>query len=148
MRTCVAVGAKLHLIKPLGFSLDENSIKRCAVNYLKEIDYVVYADFADFLQKNNGYFVFLSRYGTKNYTEVDYVNYDNVYLFFGNESKGIPWEILKKYQSNCYRIPTTAHFRSLNLANAVAIVAYEVMRQCDFSNLSEKDQIKGENFWL
>jgi len=147
MRTCAATNSKLHLIKPLGFSLDEKNIKRSAVNYLDKVDYQVYENFEDFLSKNNGEFYFLTRYGKKPHTSFDYSNKDNIYLFFGKESTGIPKEILRNYLDRCLRIPATANVRSLNLSNCVAIMVYEVLRQQDYPDLLKTEPFKGED-WL
>jgi len=148
MRTCAATNTKLHLIKPLGFSLDEKYIKRSAVNYLDKVDYQVYENFEDFLSKNNGEFYFLTRYGKKPHTSFDYSNKEkNIYLFFGKESTGIPKEILRNYLDRCLRIPSTDNVRSLNLSNCVAIMVYEVLRQQDYPNLLRTEPFKGED-WL
>ena len=96
MRTCAGTGVKLHLIKPLGFLLDEKSIKRSGANYIDSCDYVVYENYDGFLSKNDGEFYFLTRYGTKTHTDFDYSDTTkNMYLVFGRESTGIPKEILK-----------------------------------------------------
>ena len=148
MRTCAATNAKLHLIKPLGFSLDEKNIKRSAVNYLDKVNYQVYDNFEDFLSKNKGEFYFLTRYGKKPHTSFDYSNIEkDIYLFFGKESTGIPKEILKNYLDRCLRIPATDNVRSLNLSNCVAIVLYEVLRQQDYPDLLKTEPFKGED-WL
>jgi len=148
MRTCAATNAKLHLIKPLGFSLDEKYIKRSAVNYIEKVNYQVYENFEDFLSKNDGEFYFLTRYGKKAHTSFDYSNPEkNIYLFFGKESTGIPKEILRNYLDRCLRIPSTDNVRSLNLSNCVAIMVYEVLRQQDYPNLLRTEPFKGED-WL
>jgi len=148
MRTCAATNAKLHLIKPLGFSLDEKYIKRSAVNYLDKVNYQVYENFEEFLSKNDGEFYFLTRYGKKPHTSFDYSDKEkNIYLFFGKESTGIPKEILKKYLDRCLRIPATDNVRSLNLSNCVAIMVYEVLRQQEYSGLLKTEPFKGED-WL
>ncbi len=144
MRTCVAIGAHLHLIKPFGFALSQTS--RSAVNYTENLKYFVYEDYQDFFQKNNGMFLFYTRYATKEYSCVQFCNKQNYYLIFGKESTGIPKEILKENLENCFRIPTTNNVRSLNLANSVAIVAYEAMRQLSFEGLLSYDVHKGIDF--
>lgn len=147
MRTCAATNAKLHLIKPLGFSLEEKYIKRSGVNYIDKVDYTVYESFEEFLSKNNGEFYFLTRYGKKPHTTFDYSDKTkNIYLFFGKESTGIPKEILRNYLDRCLRIPTTDNVRSLNLSNCVAIVLYEVLRQQDFPKLLRTEPFKGEDY--
>lgn len=147
MRTCAGTGVKLHLIKPLGFSLDENSIKRSGANYIDSCDYAVYENYEDFFSKNQGEFYFLTRYGTKTYTDFDYSDTSkNIYLVFGRESTGIPKEILKKHLETCLRIPTNDSIRALNLSNCVAIMVYEVLRQQDFPDLLKYDIFKGERY--
>lgn len=147
MRTCAGTGVKLHLIKPLGFSLDENSIKRSGANYIDSCDYTVYENYEDFFSKNQGEFYFLTRYGTKTYTDFDYSDTSkNIYLVFGRESTGIPKEILKKHLETCLRIPTNDSIRALNLSNCVAIMVYEVLRQQDFPDLLKYDIFKGERY--
>ena len=147
MRTCAGTGAKLHLIEPLGFSLDEKAIKRSGVNYIEHCDYVVYKDWDSFLDKNKGEFYFLTRYGQQTHTDVDYTAQDkDIYLVFGKESTGIPKEILKKHINNCYRIPINDNIRALNLSNCVALVLYEVLRQQDYPNLLKREPFKGEDY--
>ena len=147
MRTCAGTGAKLHLIEPLGFSLDEKYLKRSAVNYLEYCDYTVYSNFEDFCSKNKGTYYYLTRYGKKPHTSFDYSNREeNIYLIFGKESTGIPKEILKKDLEHCMRIPINANIRALNLSNSVAIMLYEVLRQQDFPNLLRTEPFKGENY--
>ncbi len=146
MRTCVATNSKLHLIKPLGFSLDESSIKRSGVNYIDKLEYFVYENFEDFKSKNVGEYYFLTRYGRKPHTYFKYNEEDNIYLIFGKESTGIPKEILKKYLDKCMRIPMTDKVRALNLSNSVAIALYEVLRQQDFNNLLREEPHKGVDY--
>ena len=146
MRTCVGINAVLHLIRPFGFSLTDNSLKRYGVNYLDKLNYFVYDDFEQFLKKNQGNYLFFTRYATNNYSEIKYNLKEQYYLFFGKESKGIDKEMLNKYRSNCYRIPTSKNIRSLNLANAVAIAVYDAMRQLNFSELEGHDVFKGQNY--
>lgn len=146
MRTCVAINAKLHLIKPLGFSLDENSIKRSGVNYIDKLDYTVYENISDFFNKNTGDYYFLTRYATSRYTDFNYTEKEDIFLIFGKESTGIPKEILQKNREKCLRIPTTDNVRSLNLSNCVSIVAFEVLRQRGFEGLLCYDSFKGEHY--
>jgi len=147
MRTCVATGAKLHLIEPLGFRLDEKSIKRSGVNYIYNLDYEIYNDYEDFLSKNEGEFYYFTRYGKKPHSSFDYSdNSKNIYLIFGKESTGIPKEILSKDLDRCMRIPMSDNVRSLNLSNCVAIVLYEVLRQQDYNDLLRYEPFKGEDY--
>ena len=147
MRTCAGTGTKLHLIKPLGFSLDENHLKRAGVNYIENCDYNVYENWEDFSLKNRGTFYYLTRYGKKPHTSFDYgdIN-EEIYLIFGKESTGIPKEILKQDLEHCMRIPINANIRALNLSNCVAIMLYEVLRQQDYRNLLRTEPFKGANY--
>ena len=148
MRTCAATGAKLHLIRPLGFRLDATSIKRSGVNYIDKVDYTLYDDYEDFCSKNDGEYYFMTRYGKKAHSEFDYSDkFKNIYLIFGKESTGIPKELLRGYLDRCLRIPTNDNVRSLNLSNCVALVLYEVLRQQDYPNLLRTEPHKGED-WL
>lgn len=147
MRTCAGTGVKLHLIKPLGFALDEAHIKRAGVNYIEHCDYQVYENWEDFKSKNDGQFYYLTRYGKKPHTSFDYSNQDeNIYLVFGKESTGIPKEILKNDLEHCMRIPMNANIRALNLSNSVAIMVFEVLRQQDYRDLLRVEPFKGENY--
>ena len=147
MRTCVATGCKLHLIKPLGFSLDEKYIRRSGVNYIDKCDYTVYENFEDFKSKNSGIYYYLTRYGKKPHTSFNYSNVDeNIYFIFGKESTGIPKSILQKDLKHCMRIPMTADVRALNLSNSVAIMVYEALRQQNYRDLLFTEPHKGANF--
>ena len=147
MRTCVATNTKLHLIKPLGFSLDEKSIKRSGANYIDKLDYQVYDNYEDFKSKNDGTYYFFTRYGKKPHSDFDYSNNEeNIYLIFGKESSGIDKKILIDNLDYCMRIPMTENVRSLNLSNCVAIVVYEVLRQQNYNDLIRHEVQKGENF--
>ena len=148
MRTCVATNTKLHLIEPLGFSLDEKSVKRSGVNYIDKLEYTVYKNWDDFVNKNkDGDFYFFTRYGHKPHTSFDYSNKDkNIYLVFGKESTGIPKEILRPNIDKCMRIPMTKNVRSLNLSNCCAIVLYEVLRQQNYRDLLFEEPHKDKNF--
>ncbi len=147
MRTCAATNTRLHLIKPLGFSLDEKSIKRSGANYIDNCDYTVYEDWEDFASKNEGDYYFLTRYGKKPHTSFDYSNRDkNIYLVFGRESSGIPKEILKDYLDKCLRIPMTDKVRALNLSNCAAIMIYEVLRQQNYNDLLKEEPFKGADY--
>ena len=147
MRTCAATNAKLHLIEPLGFSLDEKYIKRSAVNYLEFCDYKVYKNFDDFKETNKGTYYYLTRYGKKPHTSFDYSDpNENIYFIFGKESTGIPKEILKNDLERCMRIPMNEHVRALNLSNSVAVMTYEALRQQNYLNLSFVEPFKGEDY--
>ena len=147
MRTCVATNTRLHLIEPLGFSLDEKSIKRSGVNYIDKLEYYVYKNWDEFKSKNKGTYYYFTRYGKKPHTSFDYSNKDEeIYLIFGKESTGIPREILSQDLDHCMRIPMTSNVRSLNLSNCCAIVLYEVLRQQDYRDLLRTEPHKSENF--
>lgn len=138
-RTCVAAGASLHLIGPLGFRLDEKSLKRAGMDYWKELDVTVYDDYQDFLQKNpDAVIYYVTTKGKHVYSDVAYE--PGSYLMFGKESGGIPEEILKAHPESCVRIPMLDGARSLNLSNSVAIVLYEALRQQQFTDM----QLTGE----
>jgi len=147
MRTCVATGTKLHLIEPLGFKLDESSIKRSGVNYIDKLEYTVYRNWNDFKEKNKGTYYFFTRYGHKPHSSFDYSNKDeDIYLIFGKESTGIPKEILREDLDRCMRIPMTDNVRSLNLSNCAAIVLYEVLRQQNYRDLLRDEPHKDKDF--
>ncbi len=147
MRTCAATNTKLHLIKPLGFNLDEKSIKRSGANYINNCDYAIYENYEDFLSKNHGDYYYFTRYGKKPPTSFDFSDeHKNIYLVFGRESTGIPKEILKGNLNNCLRIPMTDKVRALNLSNCVAIMVYEVLRQQNYSGLLFEEPFKGANY--
>lgn len=149
MRTCVATNATLHLIKPLGFSLDEKHLRRSGLDYIDKLNYHIYDDFDHFQASNPGKYYFLTRYGHKNYKDIDFtIANDKIYLIFGKESTGIDRHLLKKNLDNCFRIPTTDKVRSLNLSNAVAILTYEVLSQFQFPDLftEEPETLKGANY--
>ena len=148
MRTCVATGAKLHLIEPLGFVLNDKTIKRSGVNYIDKLNYQVYEDFNEFTKKNKGDYYFFTRYGKKPHTSFNFSDKEKeIYLIFGKESTGIPKEILRNYLDRCTRIPTTSSVRALNLSNCVAVATYEVLRQQDYPSLQKTEPHKGED-WL
>ena len=146
MRTCVATNTRLHLIKPLGFILDDKNLKRSGVNYIDKLDYELYDDWEDFKSKNNGTYYFFTRYGKKPHTEFNYKKDDNIYLIFGKESTGIPKEILKDYLDHCTRIPMTDNVRALNLSNSAAIAIYEVLRQQNYNDLLKEEPHKGADY--
>lgn len=147
MRTCAGTGVKLHLIKPLGFSLEDKYIKRSAVNYLEYCDYTVYENYDDFLSKNKGVFYYLTRYGRKPHTSPDFRNVnEDIYLVFGKESTGIPKNILKNDLAHCLRIPMNNHIRALNLSNSVAVVVFEVLRQQNYPDLLFEEPFKGADY--
>ena len=139
-RTCVAAGARLHLIEPLGFRLGEKMIRRAGMDYWDKLDVRTYLDYEDFLQQNPGAKIyFATTKGQRLYTEIRYE--EDCYLMFGKESAGIPEEILVKHPDRCIRIPMGKDIRSLNLANSVAIVLYEALRLNHFADLQTEGQL-------
>ena len=147
MRTCAGTGTKLHLIEPLGFKINDKTIKRCGVNYIENCDYTIYEDFEDFKSKNKGTYYYLTRYGKKPHTSFDYSNQDeNIYFIFGKESTGIPKEILKNDLDHCMRIPMNDKIRALNVSNSVAIMLFEALRQQDYPNLLREEPFKGSDY--
>ena len=148
MRTCVATDTKLHLIKPLGFSIDDAHLRRSGVNYIDKSKYEVYEDFEDFQSKNKGIYYYFTRYGHKPHTSFDYSNPNNEDLFFifGKESTGIPKDILQRDLEHCMRIPMTDKVRALNVSNSVAIVIYEALRQQNYNDLLCEEPHKGSDY--
>ncbi len=139
-RTCVAAGARLHLIEPLGFRLNEKMIRRAGMDYWEKLDVRRYIDYEEFLQQNPGAKIYYATTkAQKLYTEVSYE--EDCYLMFGKESAGIPEEILVDHPDTCVRIPMLEEIRSLNLANSVAIVLYEALRQNHFASMQTKGQL-------
>lgn len=138
-RTCVATGTSLHLIEPLGFRLDEKSIKRAGMDYWEHLDVTRYVNYQQFKEKHPSAKIWMATTKAKQvYTEVSYGPDD--YIMFGKESGGIPEEILVENEETCIRIPMLDQIRSLNLSNSVAIVLYEALRQNHFSDM----QLEGE----
>jgi tRNA (cytidine/uridine-2'-O-)-methyltransferase len=147
MRTCVATNTPLHLIKPLGFSLEDKYVKRCGVNYIDKCVYTVYENIDEFFEKNKGEYYFLTRYGHKTGDSFDYSDSSkNIYFIFGKESTGIPKEILKPHIDRCIRIPMTDNVRALNLSNTVAIMTYEALRQQNYNDLLRDEPHKSKTF--
>ena len=139
-RTCVATGARLHLIEPLGFMINDKMLKRAGLDYWPKLDVTVYEDFQDFLSKNPGAKIYMATTKSKQkYTDVSYE--EDAYIMFGKESAGIPEELLLENKDNCVRIPMMPGERSLNLSNSVAIVVYEGLRQQGFPDLEEAGQL-------
>ncbi len=147
IRTCAGSNARLHLIKPLGFSLDEKNVRRSAVNHIDDIEMFIYEDWNDFISKNQGEFYFITRYGKKPHSTFDYSNVDeNIYFIFGSESSGLPKKITIDYLDKCLRIPMSNKIRSLNLSNCVTMVVYEALRQQDYHDLCFEEPFKGADF--
>lgn len=135
-RTCAATGTRLHIIEPMGFTPDDKKLKRAGLDYWHLLDITYYKNLDDFFDKNpNGEYRFFTTKAQNHYVDVEYS--DNVYLFFGKETKGLPEELLFKHPNECVRIPmiNDSAARSLNLSNSVAIAVYEVLRQWNYPNL-------------
>ena len=147
MRTCVATNTTLHLIEPLGFSLDDKYMKRSSMDYIKDLHYFVYPSWEDFASKNPGSYYFLTRYGKKPHSAFDFSNCEEeIYFVVGRESTGIDKHILKDHLETCMRLPMVADARSLNVSNCAAIMIYEALRQQDYVGLSKSEVLKGEHF--
>ena len=139
-RTCVAAGAKLHLIEPLGFRLNEKYVKRAGMDYWKDVDMATYVNYADFLEKKpQAHIYYVTTKARQIYSDVSYE--PGCCLMFGKESGGIPEEILKAHEADCVRIPMLGETRSLNLSNAVAIVLYEALRQNRFPDMKLQGEL-------
>ena len=139
-RTCVATGTSLHLIEPLGFRLDEKSIKRAGMDYWQHLDLKRYINFDDFKQQNPNAKIWMATTKAKHvYTDVEFCPDD--FIMFGKESAGIPEEILVDYEDTCIRIPMLSEIRSLNLSNSVAIVLYEALRQQGFAGMQTEGEL-------
>ena len=139
-RTCAAIGAVLHLVKPLGFSIDSKHVKRAGLDYWDSIQLFVHDSFEELFDKYEAHqFFFSSTKALNIYSDVDYP--DETFLVFGKETKGIDEEILLNNKDNCIRIPMKDGIRSLNLSNSVAVVAFEVLRQKDFPGFVKKGRL-------
>ena len=139
-RTCVVAGARLHLIEPLGFSINDKMVKRAGLDYWDKLDVTVYDDFNDFCERNPGAKIYMATTKAhKTYTEVSYE--PDCYIMFGKESAGIPEEILVDHEDTCVRIPMIGDIRSLNLSNSVAIVLYEALRQNNFDHMNQEGHL-------
>lgn len=133
-RTCVAAGARLHLIEPLGFHINEKMVKRAGLDYWDKLDVTVYDNYEDFLEKNPRAKIYMATTKAPHtYCDVRYE--DDCYIMFGKESAGIPEDILVQHPDTAIRIPMIGDIRSLNLSNSVAIVLYEALRQHDFADM-------------
>lgn len=139
-RTCVATNTALHLIRPLGFSTDDKSLKRAGMDYWKDLKVFYYDNFEDFLEKNPGaHIIMATTKALKTYDNVRYKEED--FIMFGSEGSGIPEEILLKYKEDCVRIPMIADYRSLNLSNSAAIILYEALRQQGFCGFNMQGKL-------
>jgi len=138
-RTCACTGASLHLVKPLGFSIDDTHLKRAGLDYWKYLDVTVHESLADFLEFAKGKPMRLaSTKSSKNHTQTDYP--DDCFILFGRESKGLPEALLKEHYKDCVRIPMMGNLR--NLSNSVAIVVYEALRQSGFEDMEQQGHLR------
>ncbi len=139
-RTCAVTGAKLHLIRPLGFEVTDKNLKRAGLDYWHELDITYYDNLADFFEKNPDSVCYYFTTKAKNiHSDVDYPN--NCYIFFGREDAGLPEDLLFENPHSCVRIPMRPKLRSLNLSNSVAIAVYEILRQWDYPELSTEGSL-------
>lgn len=139
-RTCAATGAKLHLVHPLGFRIDEKAVKRAGLDYWDKLEIEEHDSFEKFLEKYNPEeknMLFVTTKGKHVYSEPNYKEMDEIFILFGKETKGLPEDTLLKYIDKTIRIPMRPTLRSLNLSNSVSIVVYDIFRQCNFEGLEE-----------
>jgi tRNA (cytidine/uridine-2'-O-)-methyltransferase len=138
-RTCAVTGARLHLVKPLGFEIDDKKLKRAGLDYWDKLDITYYDSTEEFLAACDGEMFFFTTKGRTVHSDMEYP--DNAYIIFGREDAGLPEELLIQHPDNCVRIPMRSTLRSLNLSNAVAIAAYEVLRQWGYPELSTAGEL-------
>jgi len=143
-RTCAVTGAKLHLVGPLGFAIDDRKLKRAGLDYWDELCVQHYSSLSEFLERHKGKepcFYFTTTKGLRTYSDVSYP--EEVFFFFGKETAGLPVWLLQEYPDRCVRLPMRDHLRSLNLSNTVAVFVYEALRQKNFPNLNQKGAFPG-----
>lgn len=139
-RTCAATGARLHIVKPMGFAIDDKKLKRAGLDYWYLLDLTYYENIDEFFEKNkDGKFFFFTTKAQRTHSDVEYT--DKSFLIFGKETKGLPEELLLEHPEECVRIPMIDDARSLNLSNAVAIGTYEALRQMGYPTLQNKGQL-------
>ena len=139
-RTCAATGARLHLVEPMGFRVDDKKLKRAGLDYWHLLDITYYEDLDDFFEKNRGgsFFYFTTK-GRHVHSDMTYP--DNCYLVFGREDAGLPEELLNENEKSCVRLPMRSEARSLNLSNTVAVGVFEVLRQWGYPELKQQGQL-------
>ena len=150
-RTCAATGCELHLIRPLGFSLDDRYLKRAGLDYWSLMTLHVHDSMESFLQAYPDHRMhFATTKAPRSYDQVQYADGD--FLVFGRETRGLPEDLLARCYDQCIRIPMRPEARSLNLSNSAAIIAYEALRQLSFPSLSQEGALTGrsedEHPWL
>ena len=142
-RTCAATGARLHLIRPLGFDISEKAVRRAGLDYWDKLEIFDYENLSDFFAKNKVDEMWcLSTKAPRSYVEADFQDGD--YLFFGKETKGLPEDFLERHRDSCVRIPMRSEARSLNLSNAVAITVFEALRQLQFPGLLDHGKMQSQ----
>lgn len=147
IRTAMATGSRLHLIEPLGFSLEDKYLHRSGMDYIRDADIHQWKSWEQFEQANPGEYYFMTRYGRKAPSEFDFSDTEReLYFVLGKESTGVDKSILIRHLDRCMRLPMIADARSLNLSNCAAIVVYEALRQQNYPGLSVCEQLKGENY--
>ena len=144
-RTCAVTGARLHLVGPMGFTLDDTKLKRAGLDYWHLLDITYYDSLDDFFDKNNGgeYFYFTTK-GRKTHSDAEYP--DGAFLVFGKETAGLPEDLLYRNPGRCLRLPMRGAARSLNLSNSVAVGVYEVLRQWDYPELQNAGRLHEYNW--
>ena len=138
-RTCAATRARLHLVGPMGFNIDDKKLKRAGLDYWQYLDITYYKDINEFFEKNEGEFFYYTTKAQHTHSDISYP--DKCYLLFGKETKGLPEELLLKNPDRCVRIPMQTEIRSLNLSNSVAIAVYETLRQWNYPKLQNFGQL-------
>ena len=148
IRTCMATNSVLHLIEPLGFSLDEKHLRRSGMDYIKDAEIHIHKNWQAFIEQYpSKHYYFMTRYGHKAPSQFDFTKEKgDIFLVLGKESTGVDKHILKDHLDTCMRLPMVANARSLNLSNCTAIVVYEVLRQLGYPGLSTNEELKGEDF--
>ena len=140
-RTCAATGAHLHIVEPMGFTIDDRKLKRAGLDYWHLLDITYYESLSEFFEKNTGNFFYFSTKARKAHSDMSYP--DNAYLVFGKETAGLPEELLFQHPDSCVRIPMIENARSLNLSNSVAVGVFEVLRQWGYPELSCAGNLRG-----
>ncbi len=139
-RTCAVTGARLHLVGPLGFSIDDAKLKRAGLDYWDMLDITFYESLNEFFQKNSGPFYYFTTKAPHTYSDISYLQ--GAYILFGREDAGLPESLLVQNPDTCVRLPMTKGARSLNLSNTVAVAAYEALRQWGFPELENYGQLR------
>lgn len=139
-RTCAATGARLHLVGPMGFAIDDKKLKRAGLDYWDFLDITYYKNLDDFFDQNTGPFYYFTTKGLHVHSDTTYPK--GAYLLFGKETAGLPESLLAQNKDNCVRIPMIGQARSLNLSNSVAIAAYEVLRQWNYPELQNFGRLR------